>query len=149
MRIQLEGEIRFGSALTLAGTTDYSDEVSSLILNFTRAQVERPPTYGVPRSEQRLGAETQQGTINFFGDESEPTGLWIAFFEALRETDSGELFFSAKYKSGAASATNPRFEGIISIADLDAGSTVGEWKQQSKTYPMRDVAGPLITDLAA
>jgi hypothetical protein len=148
MRIQLEGEIRFGSALTLATMTDYSDEVSSLMLNFTRNQVERPPTYGVPRAEQRLGAETQQATINFFGDESEPTGLWVAFFEALRTTDTGELYFSAKYKEGVASATNPRFEGIIAIADMDAGTTVGEWKQQSKTYPARDVAGPLVTDLA-
>jgi hypothetical protein len=146
MRIQLEGEIRFGSALTLATMTDYSDEVSSLVLNLSRAQVERPATYGVPRTEQRLGAETGQAAINFFGDESEPTGLWIAFFEAFR-TDSGELYFSAKYKDGAASATNPRFTGIISIADIDTGSTVGEWKQQSKTYPIREVSDLLITDL--
>lgn len=146
MRIQLEGEIRFGSALTLASMTDYSDEVSSLVINLTREQKDRPATYGVPRTEKRLGAEADQVTLNFFGDEAEPTGLWVAFFEAFR-TDSGELYFSAKYKDGVASATNPRFTGIISIADLDAGSTVGEWKQQSKTYPAREVSDLLITDL--
>lgn len=147
MRIQLEGEIRIGTALTLAATTDYSDEVSSLMVNVTREQVTRPATYGTPRTEQRLGARSDQVTLNFFSDEAEPTGLFVAFWEAFL-TDEGELYFSAKWKAGAAAADNPRVTGIISIADLDAGTTVGEWKQQSKTYPAREVSDLLITDLA-
>lgn len=144
MRIQLEGEIKFGTDPN--DLTDYSDEVSSLVLTTTRAQVERPATYGVPRTEQRLGARSDMVTLNFFSDESVPDGLWAEFYAAATTTDSGEVYFSAKFADGPTSATNPLFTGILAIAEMDTGTTVGEWKQQSKTYPARSVQGPLDSD---
>lgn len=131
MRIQLDGEIQFGTAPD--ALTDYSNEVSSLIINMTRPGVERPATYGTPRTETRLGPRQDQVTINFFSDEDEPDGLWTEFYEAMN-TDDGELYFSGRH-----SLTGRTWTGIIGVADLDAGTTVGEWKQQSKTFPAREV----------
>lgn len=141
MRIQLGAEIKFGP--TLADLTDYSDEVSSLVLNTSRDKVNKPASYGNPRGEQRLGVRSDQVTLNFFSDEADPTGLWAEFFDALANTDAGELYFSAKYKDGPVSTSNPKFVGIIGISDIDTGTPVNEWKAQSKTYPAREVNGPI------
>lgn len=145
--IQLEGEIRLGTALTLADMTDVSDEVSSLVFNLTREQKDRPATYGTPRIEKRLGSRSDQATINLLGDIKEPTGILAIMWQAFL-TDAGELYISGKWGPGVASVNNPRMTAIISVADLDIGTTVGEWPQQSKTFPAREVSDWLITDLA-
>lgn len=141
MRIQLGAEIKFGTSL--ADLTDYSDEVSSLVLNTSRDKINKPATYGNPKGEQRLGVRTDQVTLNFSSDEADVSGLWAELFDALANTDSGELYFSAKYKEGPVSPSNPKFVGIIAISDIDTGTPVNEWKAQSKTFPAREVNGPI------
>jgi hypothetical protein len=137
MRTQLYGEIMFG--LTATTLDDFSDEVSVLTIDESRQQVGVPPTYGVPRAQTRLGAEDPASVgLTFHSDESVPTGLWALMRDAFK-TDSGDLYFSAKYNNTAAGASNPRFTGIISVATTMAGTAVGEWKQQARTFPGRDV----------
>lgn len=140
-RIQLGAEIKFGPSL--ASLTDYSDEVSSLVLNITRNTVTRPATYGNPNEEMRAGARRDQVTINFEADDGTPSSLLNEFLDAAINTDSAELYFSAKYKDEPVSSTNPKYVGIILISDLDVGTAVNDWKAQSKTFPAREVAGPI------
>ena len=141
-RVQLEGLIKIGP---VGGTlVDVSDDVSKLVITTTATAVAKPATYGSPNNESRKGAVTDQVTLVYHSDESPSTGLWAVIYDAIRNGD-GELEFSAVYKTGSVSPTNPKFTGIFLVTDVDTGTAVNEWKMQSKTYPARNIAGPLAS----
>lgn len=137
MRIQLAGNLQLGP--DVPGLANYSDQISSLVLNRRRPGVTRPATFGDPTTQQRPGADEYQVTINFFHDEGDANSFWAEAWAAM-DTATGELYFEGTFGPGAANpATNPKFTGWIQLVDLDTGGTVGEWKQQSKTFPARNV----------
>lgn len=141
MRTQLEAQIKIGP---VGGPlVDVSVDVSALVINTKAETVARPPTYGAPQKRSAKGALEDTVTLVFNADESPSTTLWAVMYDALRNGASGELEFSAVYKSGTISATNPKFTGIILVSDIDTGTPVNQWKAQSKTYPARLIAGPL------
>jgi hypothetical protein len=143
MRVQLNGVIRIGP---VSGTlVDYSADISALVINTKIETVQRPPTYGNPNKEARKGSIEDQVTLVFNADESPATGLWAVLYDAARNSATGELAFDAVYKSGSVSASNPRFTGILLVSDIDTGTPVNEWKAQSKSFPARNIAGPLAT----
>jgi hypothetical protein len=142
MRTQLEAQIKIGP---VGGTlVDYSSDVSALVINTKAEQVARPATYGAPNKRAAKGALEDMVTLVFNADEQPSTGLWAVMYDALRN-GNGELEFSAVYKAGTISASNPKFTGIILVSDIDTGAPVNQWKAQSKTYPARNIAGPLAT----
>lgn len=139
---QLNGTIKIGP---VGGTlVDVSDDVSSLIINRKREALTKPPTYGNPNKEMRAGAIEDQVTLVFSFSEAPSTDLWAVMWDAATN-DNGELEFEAIYQTGTISSTNPGFTGIFTIVDIDAGTAVNAWKQQSKTYPARSITGPLST----
>jgi len=135
--MQLEGNIKFG--VDPDTLIDYSDEISSLMINYSRNPVTVPATFGNAKERERAGSGKDQVTINFFHDESDAAGFWAECWDAAH-SESGELYFTATFKPGPVAPDNPQFEGWVTVLDLDTGGTVGEWKQQSKTWPARDVA---------
>lgn len=136
MRVQLEAEIKIGPTGTLV---DYSTTVSALVLNTKAETVAKPPTYGNPKKESRKGAVEDTITLVFDSDEA-ATALRSILYEALRNSASGELDFSAKYKTGSVSSSNPQFTGTFLASDIDTGTPVNQWKAQSKTFPARNIA---------
>lgn len=139
---QLSGTIKIGP---VGGSlVDVSDDVSSLIISRKRESIPKPATYGNPKKEARAGAIEDQITLVYSFSEVPSTGLWAVMWDALTN-DNGELEFEAIYQDGAIGATNPGFTGIFTVVDMDAGSAVNTWKQQSKTYPARSITGPLST----
>lgn len=145
--MQLEGNIQFGmSPDTLV---DYSDDISALTLNTQVQTTTKPKTFASAREEQRKSGLVDAVTINFFNDERDPMGFWLACWDAQRDDTTadgrqpGELYFSATYTPDPPDPdTNPTFTGWVLVGDLDTGGTVGEWKQQSKTWPARSVTKP-------
>jgi hypothetical protein len=144
--MQLEGNIQFG--LSPDSLTDYSDEISSLTLNTQTQTTSRPKTFASAREEQRKSGLVDSVGINFFNDERDPLGFWLLCWDAQRDDsqasgrEPGELYFSAQYyteEQVGVGQENPTFTGWVLVGDLDTGGTVGEWKQQSKTWPAREV----------
>lgn len=124
--LQLEGNIMLGG-------TDYSDEISSLVINIQRAVVEIPATFGNAQVGKKAGQRMATLTINFLGDPKDAAGVIEELYTAYL-TDSSELTFSANLTTGSTSASNPEWSGTIVVSDLDIGGTVGEHYEQSKTY---------------
>jgi hypothetical protein len=141
-RIQLGGNIQFGPAP--GSLVSYSNDISSVVLNRRRPGQTKPATFGEPETTQKAGADEYQLTVNFFHDEGDVANFWAGVWDAM-DTDAGELYFEATLKPGTVSATNPKFTGYVVLVDLDTGGTVGQWKQQGKTWPARAVAGPITT----
>jgi hypothetical protein len=140
MTIQLHGEIKLapvGDSLV-----DYSDVISTLMINTKRATVDDPPTYGRPTTEKALGAPEDQVTLVFRYEESNTSGLWAVLYDVMRNGD-GEIKFSALFQDGAIGASNRGFTGVFMVADLDTGAPVNAFRQQSKTFPAKDILGPL------
>jgi hypothetical protein len=141
--MQLEGAIKFQSvdaAGVPTGTaTDYSAEIHSLVLTKSRAAVTIPPTFANADETTRAGAGSDRVTINFHHNELSATSF-SELVRAAMDTDRSEIAFDATFKTGVVSVTNPRFTGIIILTELDLGGTPGQYKQQSKTYPIRNLA---------
>jgi hypothetical protein len=143
--MQLEGNIKFG--LDPSSLEDFSDEVSSLLITTTINTTTRPATFANASPENRKGSLSDAVAVNFFQEESDPSGLWLLVWQAQRddETDTdgrapGELYFSATFKPGPADpSTNPQFEGWLLPTALATGGTVAEWKQQSQTWSAREL----------
>jgi len=129
---QLEGTITIG-------TTDYSDEVTAFVIRKVRAQTQVPGTFADADGTTTLGSATHEVTIVFNYDEGDAAGIWAELYAGAL-SDSGELAFSALYKTGTVSATNPEFTGFLLVADIEIGGTVGELKAQSLTLPAHTVA---------
>jgi len=137
---QLNAEIKIGP---VDGTlVDVSADVSALVINTKREALTKPPTYGNPNKEMRAGATEDTVTLVFSFSEAPSTDLWAVMYDAARN-DNGELEFSALYQDGAVGASNPGFRGVFTVVDIDTGTPVNQWKQQSKTYPARAIEGPL------
>lgn len=129
--VQLEGTILFNS-------TTHSDDVTSLTLNLTRPVTQVPGTFADADGTQVLGSAIGTATIVFNHDEGDTSGAWATFYAAYL-SDSGAIPFSAAYKTGSQSATNPTYAGTVLINDLDIGGQVGELKSQTKTWPVYGV----------
>jgi|SRR5690606_25765237 len=142
---QLKGHIRFG--MSPDSLTDYSGEIAQLTLNQQLQTTTRPKTFADPSEQQRKSGEVDSVTIQFFHDEAEAAGFWRAVWQARKDDTTtangrkpGELYFAARFKPGPADpVTNPEFGGWVLCSDLDTGGVVGEFKNQTKTWPARDV----------
>jgi len=132
MATQLEGNITIGA-------TDHSDDITSLVINGTKATTEGGKTFGDASPTTEVGGAEWSVTINFNHDEGASDNVWSTLYTAFL-TDSSEAAFTATLKDEAVSATNPEWSGTIIVTDLDIGGTVGDKKQQSKTYPMKNFA---------
>jgi len=142
--MQLEGNIQFG--LSPDTLTDFSGDISSLVLNTTVQTTTRPKTFASAVEEKRKSGLVYSMRINFFNDELDPLSFWLMCWDAQRDdsTDDGrqpgELYFSATYTTDAPDPeTNPEFTGWVLVEGLDTGGTVGEWKQQNQTWSAREV----------
>ena len=140
MTIQLHGEIKL--AAVGHPLVDFSDVVSTLMINTKREAVADPPTYGRPTKETVLGSAEDQVTLVFRYEESTTSGLWAVLYDAARNGD-GEIQFSALYQDGAIGNTNRGFTGVFMVADIDTGAPVNQFRQQSKTFPAKNILGPL------
>jgi hypothetical protein len=129
--VQLEG-------VTIFNSVTHSDDLTSLTLNLTRPVTQVPGTFADADGTQVLGSAIGQMTVTFNHDEGDTSGAWATFYSAYL-SDSGAISFSARYKSGAQSATNPTYAGTVLVNDLDIGGQVGELKSQTKTWPVYGV----------
>lgn len=127
--IQLEGNIEIGG-------TDYSDEITSLVINMRRNTTTRPATFGNANRSQKAGDAENSVTINFIND-TVSTALQAELLAAI-QTDSAELTFAATLLDEAVGADNPTYSGTMIVTDLDIGGDVGVENQQRKTYPLTE-----------
>lgn len=133
--IQLEGTIELGPVGE--SLTDFSDDITSLVIVRGREQVPRQPTFGNAQRIQGAGAREDQVTINFLHDTA-ASNVWSQLWDAL-DTDDSVLEFSATLKDEAVSATNPEFTGKIVVTGLETGGEVGTRNNQSQTYSAFDI----------
>lgn len=127
--IQLEGNITINAV-------DYSDEITSLVINMRRNTTTRPATFGNANRSQKAGDAENSITINFVNDVV-GAALQQELFDAIL-TDSAELAFTATLKDAAVGADNPTYSGTMIVTDLDIGGDVGVENQQRKTYPLTE-----------
>lgn len=127
--IQLEAPITIGGE-------DYSDEITSLVINQRRNTTVRRPTFGNSTQSQKAGSWEGTVTIEFINDVV--AASLLAELDAAIQTDSAELAFSGRFKSAAVGADNPTYSGTMIVTDLDIGGQVGEENVQTKTYPITE-----------
>lgn len=143
--IQLAGAMKLGTTGTVASMTDCSLEISKLVLHLGANKVARKPTYGDPRIYSRPGA--RQDTIEIVTDSDFNVALsTYALLMTAFLTASKIVYFTAKYATAAASATNNVFAGSFLVDGLDFGAGVGELKEFSRTFDLISLQGPLVTD---
>lgn len=140
---QLEGNIQLGSGP--GSLTDYSLDISALIIEKIRNTVQKPGTFGNANVEEKASTTQYRVQVVFAGNEGDATGVWAEIWDAM-DTDTSELYFEGSFKEGAISATNPRFTGYMICTQNMAGGTVGQLKQVSVTWPARSIVGPLFTE---
>ena len=129
MATQLEGTVTLGG-------TDVSTEVFAFTITEERSTSTRRPTFGSANESERAGAAKAMVTIDF-EDTLDPSASLAhqEIADAIR-TDSGELAFEVTYKTGAVSASNPKYSGTIVCTSLETGGEVGSELEQSQTFPV-------------
>ena len=132
MATQLEGNITIGA-------TDHSADITSIVITGTKATTEGGKTFADASPTVEVGGAEYSVTINFNHDEGDASNVFATLYTAFL-TDSSEVAFTGTFKDEAVSATNPEWSGTIIVTDLDIGGTVGDKKQQSKTYPVKSFA---------
>lgn len=125
--IQLEGAITIDS-------TDYSAEITSLVLSRRRRTSVLPPTFGNAIESAKAGAEYNEVTINFINEKA-ASKVWAELYDAI-DTDTSELAFTARLDDAAVGADNPSFSGTFVVTGVDLGGTVGQVNTQSQTFPI-------------
>ncbi len=136
---QLKGDVQFTTVT--AGVIDdddyvsFKNEIAKAVFKRVFDTVTRPATFGTGTKTTSAGAGDFTFEFDFLHDEADSVGL----HDFLWDNAGKDVAVRAAYREGAVSATNPSFEGIISVVGLDTGGTVGEWKAQSQTYPARNV----------
>ena len=139
--VQTTGSVKFGPA---AGTlTDYSASVTSLSFEQEADEQTIPATFASGEVGYEPGPKVRRMAINFL-TESIPTGLYDEFETAFEGGTS--VFFETTFKTGAVSATNPKFTGEIVIDSLSLGGTRADIRQQSRTYRIK--AGTFVRAVA-
>lgn len=141
--IQLEGNIQLGTGP--GSLTDYSLDVSALIIEKIRNTVQKPGTFGNPTVEDKASTTQYRVQVVFAGNEGDATGVWAEIWDAM-DTPTSEIYFEGSFKPGDVSVSNPKFTGFMIATQNMAGGTVGQNKQVSVTYPARGIVGPLFTD---
>lgn len=127
--LQLEGTI-------LLGGVDYSDEITSLLITRRRNLVARPATFGNSRETQKAGTLTEELTINFINGTAAAL-VWAELWDAI-DTDSAELTFSGTLTDAAIGADNPAFTGTCIVTGVSVGGQVGQYNQQTWTFPITE-----------
>lgn len=131
MGTQLEGEITIGS-------TDYSDEIHSFVINPMRLIVTEQPTYGDASENDKAGASKASVTIECKNDlaaASLARELWTAYL-----TDTAELAFTARYDDGAVGVDNPEFSGNLVVTEITIGTKAGDRREMTQTFPVNSLA---------
>ncbi len=123
--------------------TDYTCDISALVITAGRATVVKAPSMSNPATEQKAASAFGTVSMVFTSNPNDASGLWQAMYVA-QQTRTGELFFQVRYATGSVSSSNPKFTGYIVVAELDTAAPVGEIRRQSKSFPARDLSGPVI-----
>jgi hypothetical protein len=136
---QFEGVFELGP--DAGSLTDYTCDITAFVISEGRATVVKAPTAANPVTEQKAAAAFGSVAITFTST-PDATGLWQEM-RAAQQTRSGELYFQVRYDTAAVSASNPKFTGYIVVSELDTGAPVSQVRRQSKSFPARDLSGPL------
>ncbi len=121
---------------------DYTCDISGFVITEGRATVVKAPTFSNPATEQKAASSFGTVAMAFTANPNDATGLWQAM-RAAQQTRTGELFFQVRYSSAAVGADNPKFTGYMVVGELDTGAPVGEIRRQAKSFPARDLSGPV------
>ncbi len=121
---------------------DYTCDISTFLITEGRATVVKAPTMSNPATEQKAGSGFGTVSMVFTSNPNDATGLWQAM-RAAKQTRTGELFFQVRYSTAAVGSSNPKFTGYMVVAELDTGAPVGEIRRQAKSFPARDLSGPV------
>lgn len=125
--LQLTGPITLGG-------TDYSDDVTSIIIRRRRAVVTSPATFGNAREVGAAGAISEEIQVNFLNHIA-ASRVWAELWDAI-DSDNAELAFTARFTDGAVAADNPEFSGTCVITGVEVGGAVLQHNQQSWTFPV-------------
>lgn len=119
--------------VTLGGT-DVSAEVTGLTIKGMINDIVVPPTLTLPKGHIP-GARKYTAQIDYLSDDSVSTNLFRKLWTAVG-TDSKELAFTARLRSGAIGVGNPQWNGTIIVAGADLGGDVETLSQGSITCTM-------------
>lgn len=138
MATQLEHTVELNSV-------DVSAEVYEFKIIEKRATTRRRPTAANANESVKAGAASAEVRIQF-EDTLDPTTSLAhqELADALR-TDSGEVTFLVRYKSGAVGVTNPEYTGTLVVTELETGGEVGDELDQQQTFTVTQAGITIAT----
>lgn len=138
--IQRGATIKFGLSLA---TADVSDDVHACTLRVSYDEIVRRGTYGTPRNITYPGNANVEFVVNF-----DSTGLYsgsslgamvdsVAFAALFSATPSAPLlYFDVLFDEDAASGSNKRYTGTVSVLEAAKGGEVNSLRQVEYRFPV-------------
>lgn len=111
---------------------DVSAEVTAVILKGMTNDVVVPPTLTLPTTHA-AGATKYQIQIDYLADDSSTTATLFGILWTAIGTDSKELPFVVRLRTGVESPTNPQWSGTLVVSGADVGGNVEELSTGSIT----------------
>lgn len=131
--IQLEGHIKLGP---VGGPlTDYSAEITKLVIKRTRTSVTIPATWADAEESEAAGARKNSMDIEFL-TATTAASVWAELWDAL-DTDDAELDFEATQSTDAVGGDNPKWSGTIVVMSAETGGTAGTIRTQAQSFPIK------------
>lgn len=127
--LQLEGPVTVGG-------TDYSDEITSVIIRRRRNMITSPATWGNARETDAAGALKEEIQFNFLNHYA-ATKFWAELWDAI-DTATGELAFTVRGSSAAIGVDNPSFSGTMVVTGVEVGGQALQHNSQSWTFPITE-----------
>jgi hypothetical protein len=136
IEVQLAGNIRVADTLEdlYLPENDHSNEVRSLVVASTQANVTSEPTFGTPYEDVEGGAYAATLAINYVDLANDTTKLGRKIRAA--HFAGTPLYFSGTWKAGVISATNEETVGQFRALSVEIGGTVGANRVRTPTYPI-------------
>jgi hypothetical protein len=131
--VQRGGIVTFGNSATPSAT--FSTEVANVSFKVSRPTTEKMPTYGDTSITQVAGGVAREVTIEYLGDPSNLTSFWAQMKTAI-DSNTGELYGTVQYETGARSTTNKRYVFTCLVTELMIGAKVNEIWGSSVTFPV-------------
>ena len=124
--------------LVLTGTpeinsTDVSEQVMEIVFSGSRDAVNVPATFGSSPTFA-AGNVTYEVEIRFLQD-IDATAISDILFDALADS-TGTVTVGATVRSGAVSATNPKYEATAVVTDWNLGGEVNTVGTTSVRFPL-------------
>ncbi|HWL44539.1 MAG TPA: hypothetical protein VNQ73_16485 [Ilumatobacter sp.] len=118
------------------GDVDVNDQLISMKISGSRAEIEIPETAG-RRKTWAGGGDEYQVELEYLSDTDATEAMAMLFWDALAD-DEGTLEISGSFRDGPISEANPAFEAVALVNASAIGGTQNTVGRETVTFRLLD-----------